>query len=99
MVRSMIWNIALNYSRTLAQKCVTIKTRQDRRSFRSTSAEGRKNTEENSRVSITQRRSSNKSPIREHQPLSLQTSPRYNTACAALQTESQTEDNENTGKE
>ncbi|PSN42924.1 hypothetical protein C0J52_12029 [Blattella germanica] len=73
--------------------------RQDRRSFRSTSAEGRKNTEENSRVRITQRRSSSKSPIREHQPWSLQTSPRYNAACAALQTESQTEDNENTGKE
>ncbi|PSN32369.1 hypothetical protein C0J52_27555 [Blattella germanica] len=51
--------------------------RQDRRSFRSTSAEGRKNTEENSRVSITQRRSSSKSPIREHQAWSLQTSPRY----------------------
>ncbi|PSN38517.1 hypothetical protein C0J52_22132 [Blattella germanica] len=72
----------------------SLSPRQERRSFRSTSAEGRKNTEENSRVSITQRRSRSKSPIREQQPWSLQTSPRYNAACA-----SQTEDNENTGKE
>ncbi|PSN38432.1 hypothetical protein C0J52_26185 [Blattella germanica] len=78
----------------------SLSPRQDTRSFRSTSADGRKNTEENGRVSITQRRSSSKSPIREHQPpWSLQTSPRYNAACAALQTESQTENNENTGKE
>ncbi|PSN55842.1 hypothetical protein C0J52_02720 [Blattella germanica] len=58
--------------------------------------EGRKNAEENNRVSITQRRSRSKSPMRDQQPWSLQTSPRYNAGCAALQTESQTGNNENT---
>ncbi|PSN30287.1 hypothetical protein C0J52_27509 [Blattella germanica] len=46
---------------------------------------------------VSNLRNSSKSPIREHQPWSLQTSPRYNAACAALQTESQTEDNKNAG--
>ena len=77
----------------------SLSPRQDSRSFRSTSAEGRRNTEENSRVSITQRRSISKSPIREQQPWSLQTLPRYNAACAVLHTETQTEDSKNPGKE
>ncbi|PSN29799.1 hypothetical protein C0J52_27029 [Blattella germanica] len=104
MVRSMIWNIALNYSRTLAQKSVTIiihyhhdKTEDpsDQHQLR----EGRiqKRIEESAlhrgEAEANHRLGNN------NLGWSLQTLPRYNAACAALQRESQTEDNENTGKE